>query len=205
MAFRSTRVILQNRILSNRALVKTSEQLDHGTWTDQPPDFVGNRAEWGSESGDFTILTGTEGRVTYNITGPQLTHILTLNLHWNNPAVGGNTYHASVTPVGQADGSGFSVGFFGEKRFNKEDQAEVTFVLLSGKCVVNENTGEFACTIHSHLEASSQRYAAIWEQRSGPSWQARHGLDAAQYQQAFDELLSQGFRLVQVSGYSTHV
>jgi hypothetical protein len=46
-------------------------------------------------------------------------------------------------------------------------------------------------------------YAAIWEQRQGPAWVARHGLTSAQYQQAFEDLVGQGFRLVQVSGYST--
>jgi hypothetical protein len=45
------------------------------------------------------------------------------------------------------------------------------------------------------------RYAAIWEQRDGPPLQARHGLTSAQYQQTFDTLGSQGFRLVHVSGY----
>jgi hypothetical protein len=46
-------------------------------------------------------------------------------------------------------------------------------------------------------------YAAIWEQRSGPAWVARHGLSSAEYQQTFDDLVGQGYRLVQVSGYST--
>jgi hypothetical protein len=45
------------------------------------------------------------------------------------------------------------------------------------------------------------RYAAIFEQREGPAFQARHGLTNAQYQQTFDELVGQGFRLVDVSGY----
>ncbi len=45
-------------------------------------------------------------------------------------------------------------------------------------------------------------YAAIWEQRpSGPAWVARHGMTSANYQQTFDALVSQGFRLVHVSGY----
>src|SRR5688572_28449811 len=35
-------------------------------------------------------------------------------------------------------------------------------------------------------------------------WQARHGLTAAQYQATFDDLLSQGYQLVQVSGYSVN-
>ena len=32
-------------------------------------------------------------------------------------------------------------------------------------------------------------------------WVARHGMTSAQYQQTFNELVGQGFRLVQVSGY----
>jgi hypothetical protein len=32
---------------------------------------------------------------------------------------------------------------------------------------------------------------------------ARHGMSSAQYQQAFDDLVGQGYGLVQVSGYST--
>jgi V8-like Glu-specific endopeptidase len=43
-------------------------------------------------------------------------------------------------------------------------------------------------------------YAAIWEQRPGPDWVARHGLTSAQYQATFDDLLGQGFRPVVVSG-----
>ena len=44
-------------------------------------------------------------------------------------------------------------------------------------------------------------YAAIWEQRVGPSWEARHGLTFSQYQQTFNELQGKGYRLVHVSGY----
>jgi hypothetical protein len=45
------------------------------------------------------------------------------------------------------------------------------------------------------------RYAAIWVQMSGPDWVARHGLSAAEYQQEFDTLVGQGFRLTHISGY----
>jgi hypothetical protein len=45
------------------------------------------------------------------------------------------------------------------------------------------------------------RYACIWDHYTGPAWEARHGLDAAAYQQAFDELGERGFRLIQVAGY----
>lgn len=45
-------------------------------------------------------------------------------------------------------------------------------------------------------------FAGIWDKSPGPAWQARHGLDAAQYQQQFDTLARQGYRPVQISGYS---
>ncbi|CAN7757911.1 hypothetical protein LJR296_006854 [Cupriavidus necator] len=45
-------------------------------------------------------------------------------------------------------------------------------------------------------------YATIWEKSPGPAWQARHGLTSQQYQQTFDELVRQGYRPVDVSGYS---
>ena len=44
-------------------------------------------------------------------------------------------------------------------------------------------------------------YAAFWDKGAGSEWQARHGLTAAQYQQEFNKLLAQGYRLVEVSGY----
>lgn len=46
------------------------------------------------------------------------------------------------------------------------------------------------------------RYAAIWEKTTGPAWQARHGLTSAQYQSTFDTLVSQGYRLRLVNGYT---
>ena len=49
------------------------------------------------------------------------------------------------------------------------------------------------------------RYAAIFEQGEAPLWQARHGLTAAQYQQTFDQLVSQGYRLQRVSGYEANL
>jgi CubicO group peptidase (beta-lactamase class C family) len=45
------------------------------------------------------------------------------------------------------------------------------------------------------------RYAALWIKATGAQWQARHGLTAAQYQATFDSLVSQGYRLLRVSGY----
>src|SRR5262245_16593702 len=44
-------------------------------------------------------------------------------------------------------------------------------------------------------------YAAIWEQKVGPAWVARHGMTTAEYQNEFDNYVAQGFRLTHVSGY----
>lgn len=49
---------------------------------------------------------------------------------------------------------------------------------------------------------NKELYAAIWEKQSGPEWIARHGLTAAEYQKQFTELVKQGYRLVNVSGYA---
>ena len=48
-------------------------------------------------------------------------------------------------------------------------------------------------SVSGYAENGQARYAAIWEQRTGPDWQARHGMSRAQYQQTFDEMLAQGF------------
>ena len=49
--------------------------------------------------------------------------------------------------------------------------------------------------------AGDARYACIWDRYAGPAWEARHGLDAAQYQREFDDLNGRGYRLIQVAGY----
>jgi Bacterial tandem repeat domain 1 len=56
--------------------------------------------------------------------------------------------------------------------------------------------------INAHSLDGSDRYAAIWERSDGPAWQARHRLTAAQHQQAFDQLIGQGYRPIRVSGYA---
>src|SRR2546430_5872340 len=37
------------------------------------------------------------------------------------------------------------------------------------------------------------RYAAVWVARSGPAWQAVHGMNAGDYQTRFDELTGHGY------------
>lgn len=51
--------------------------------------------------------------------------------------------------------------------------------------------------------AGQARFAAIWEQKPGPAWVARHGMTAAQYQSEFNTRVAQGYRLVVVDGYDS--
>ncbi|PEQ33273.1 serine hydrolase [Bacillus thuringiensis] len=50
--------------------------------------------------------------------------------------------------------------------------------------------------------SGTDRYASLWEKTAGPEWRARHGLTAAQYQSEFNNLISQGFRLIDICGYN---
>jgi hypothetical protein len=56
--------------------------------------------------------------------------------------------------------------------------------------------------VSGYNEGASARFAAIFEQGSGPAYQARHDLTSAQYQATFDDLTDQGYRLKVVSGYA---
>lgn len=56
--------------------------------------------------------------------------------------------------------------------------------------------------VSGYSVGGTTRYAAIWDKASGPAWAARHGLTAAQYQQTFNQLVGQGYRLKMVNGYS---
>ena len=47
------------------------------------------------------------------------------------------------------------------------------------------------------------RYAATWERKAGPPWQARHGLTAAQYRRTVDALGAEGYRPVLLDTYAT--
>ena len=47
----------------------------------------------------------------------------------------------------------------------------------------------------------TELFCAIFEQKPGPAFIARHGISGAEYQAQFDQAASQGYRLVDVSGY----
>ena len=45
------------------------------------------------------------------------------------------------------------------------------------------------------------RFVSLWDASSGPSWTARHGIPAQDYQLYFDDMVRQGYRLRCLSGY----
>ena len=55
--------------------------------------------------------------------------------------------------------------------------------------------------VNGYAVGGVDHYAAIWEKAAGPAWAARHGLNATDYQHAFDQFVGQGYRLTWVSVY----
>lgn len=55
--------------------------------------------------------------------------------------------------------------------------------------------------VSGYSAAGQDRYAAIFEKTSGPTWAAKHGLTGAQYQAEFNTLTGQGYRPAIVSGF----
>lgn len=56
--------------------------------------------------------------------------------------------------------------------------------------------------VNGYAVGKSVFYAAIWERKGGPARSARHGLTAAQYQDAVNDMVKKGFALTHVSAYS---
>jgi hypothetical protein len=56
--------------------------------------------------------------------------------------------------------------------------------------------------VSGYAIGNDSRYAAIWERRGGPAWEARHDLTAARYQETFDHLARRGYQLKCVSAYT---
>ena len=57
-----------------------------------------------------------------------------------------------------------------------------------------------AC-VSGYSDTGIARYAAVWKRAPAGQWKACHGLDAAGYQQLFDDLRHRGLRPVMVLGY----
>ena len=114
MASRSVQVHLINT--TNSVLTLQESSLSSGEWSqdDQPPSSIAageQNAQWGSESDG--IMTGTEGYVIYTLGSGG-----NLQINWNNPYYGSNSYSSSVP-------KGFTCTYTG----GGEDNANVTFTL----------------------------------------------------------------------------
>ncbi len=90
MAARTVHIYFKN--LTDQTLVRVSEHLDWGIYTDPwfPPQTIapGAVGEWRSESDGGIIPEGTEGRARYAITSGEGTEFI--DLWWDNPYIGGN-------------------------------------------------------------------------------------------------------------------
>ncbi len=66
----------------------------------------------------------------------------------------------------------------------------------------NTKAGRRLVAVNGFAAGSTDRYTAIWEQRTGPPLVARHRLTPTQYQATFDNLTKKGYRLLHISGYT---
>lgn len=103
------------------------------------------------------------------------------------------------------------------KKFSFISVLLLTIQILSGQWVARHNMtattyqqefntwigqGYRLTQISGYYSGGQDRFAAIWKKvTNSPAWQAKHGLNATEYQAIFNQLTSQGFRPVQVSVY----
>lgn len=65
----------------------------------------------------------------------------------------------------------------------------------------NVGNGFHLVLVNGYRVGDQTFYAAIWNKSATPEWVARHGMTSAEYQEQFNTLTGQGYRLVDVSGY----
>lgn len=63
------------------------------------------------------------------------------------------------------------------------------------------NMGYQLVRVFGYTPGDEVLFAGLWELRPSPGWQARHGITADEYQQIFDELVAQGYRLIYLSAF----
>ena len=105
--------------------------------------------------------------------------------------------------------SGYNVG--GQARFAAiwEQKAGGAWVarhgMTSAQYQAEFNTwvrqGYRLVVVDGYESGGEARYAAIWEQKTGPAWVARHGMTSSDYQNEFNTWVGQGYRLKWVQGY----
>jgi hypothetical protein len=132
--------------------------------------------------------------------------------------IDGNTYQATFDSLvrqgfrltyvnGYSEGRGARFNAIWEKRGGPAWQARHGLTAQQYQATFDSlvQQGFRLATVSGYAENGQARYAALWEQRAGPAWQARHGMSRAQYQQAFDDMMRQGFILTHVSAYRVNV
>jgi CubicO group peptidase (beta-lactamase class C family) len=65
----------------------------------------------------------------------------------------------------------------------------------------NAQYGYRISQVSGYSDNGTDKYAAIFEKKSGPVYAARHNMTPAQYQNEVNTLKAQGYRVVQVSGF----
>jgi len=55
--------------------------------------------------------------------------------------------------------------------------------------------------VYGYASGGNALFAAIFDKSPGPAWQARHNMTSAQFQTTFNDMLKQGYRLNEMSGY----
>jgi len=59
----------------------------------------------------------------------------------------------------------------------------------------------FRLALVNGYRVGDQPLCAIWDKKASPAWGRRHGMTSGEYRRKFNSLVSQGFRLIDVSGY----
>jgi CubicO group peptidase (beta-lactamase class C family) len=124
-------------------------------------------------------------------------------------------YQSAVTTLGAAGYRVTHVNAFklgSSTRFNAIWEQDASFVMIPRHRLTDaeyqtlfdtlSRRGYRLRCVSGYEENGDVRYACVWDAYAGPAWQARHGIDAQTYQQTFDSLAADGFRLIQVSGYT---
>ena len=124
-------------------------------------------------------------------------------------------YQSTVTSLG---GSGYRVSHVnafrlgGDTRFNAVFEQDFGFPSMARHRLTGADyqalfdslsrRGWRLRCVSGYEENGEDHYACIWDEYAGPAWQARHGIDALTYQQTFDRLAHEGYRLIQACGYT---
>jgi CubicO group peptidase (beta-lactamase class C family) len=92
-----------------------------------------------------------------------------------------------------------------EKTGGPEWQAKVGMSSADYQTAFNnfQKQGYRLVHVYGYSSNGSATYAAIWEKSSGPDYQARNGISSTEFQNLYNQFLTQGYVLKVVSGFNT--